>query len=57
MFKYILRSRPAGIGCQPMDGLITIIDKDRIEDGYYAILIYSRKLTDEEIKKYELREA
>ena len=57
MFKYILRSRPAGIGCQPMDGLITIIDKDRLIDGYYAILIYSRKLTDEEIKKYELKEA
>lgn len=40
------------MGCQPMKNLI-----ERVDDTtgrYHDILIYSKKLTDEEMKAYEL---
>lgn len=53
MFEYLygMRLRPAGPGCQPMNGLL------RIAPGggrYHSLLIYDRKLTDEELEDYEL---
>lgn len=56
MYKYMLTQRPAGIGCQPSEGLLMIEDKDKRNDGCYAILTYTRKLTEEEINKYEIKE-
>lgn len=55
-FKYYTRLRPAGIGCQPMDGLIEIKDLNKAETGYWSEITYNRKLTAEEIIKYELNE-
>lgn len=54
MHKYGMRLRGFSIGCQPMDGL------DHREDDttgrYYDILVYDRRLTDDEVKAYELDE-
>ena len=52
MFKYGMRLRGFSIGCQPMKGFY-----ERQDDPgrkYHDILIYERKLTDEELKDYEL---
>lgn len=52
MFKYGMRLRGFSIGCQPMKGFY-----EREDDNtgrYYDILIYSRKLTEEELRDYEL---
>lgn len=55
MYKYILTQRPAGIGCQPNEGLMSIVDKDKNKDGYYAVVTYTRELTKEELYKYEMK--
>ena len=55
-YKYRMKSRPAGIGCQPMEGMINIKDLDKKETGYWSEITYNRKLTETEIKKYELKE-
>ena len=50
-YLYGMRLRPAGPGCQPIKGLL------RIAPGggqYHDLLIYDRKLTDEELEEYEL---
>jgi len=51
-YYYGMRLRGFSIGCQPMDGL------DHREDDntgkYWDILIYDRKLTEDEIKHYSL---
>ena len=50
-YLYGMRLRPAGPGCQPMNGLL------RIAPGggqYHELLIYDRPLTDEELRDYEL---
>lgn len=50
-YLYGMRLRPAGPGCQPLNGLL------RIAPGggrYHALLIYDRKLTEEECVEYEL---
>ena len=49
-YKYGMRLRPFSIGCQPMDGLVEIM----IDNRYWNILIYDRKLTDQEVSDYEL---
>ena len=52
MYKYGMRLRGFSIGCQPMKNLV-----DRIDDNsgkYHDILIYSEKLSDKDIKAYEL---
>lgn len=51
-YVYGMRLRGFSIGCQPMDGL-----KDNREDEtgrYYDLLVYDRKLTEEELRAYEL---
>jgi hypothetical protein len=52
MYKYGMRLRGFSLGCQPMKNLV-----DRIDDNsgkYHDILIYSEKLSDKDIKDYEL---
>ena len=53
-YRYGMRLRGFSPGCQPMSGLIEY-EPDR-SDKYYDILIYGRKLTDQEISDYELEE-
>lgn len=53
-YRYGMRLRGFSPGCQPMRGLV-----ERVDDPtgkYYDILIYGRKLTDQEISDYELGE-
>lgn len=54
MYYYGMRLRGFSIGCQPMDGLL-----DRIDDRtgrYHDILIYNRRLSEQEKTAYELDE-
>lgn len=53
MYKYGMRLRPAGIGCQP-NGFIDIEDVNKEETGYWSIVEYNRKLTEEELKHYSM---
>ena len=51
-FVYGMRLRGFSPGCQPMDGWMdTEIDP---LDDYWNILIYNRKLTDQERNEYDL---
>lgn len=50
MYKYGMRLRPYSIGCQPMEGLVEVM----VDNRYWNILIYDRKLTDQEVSDYEL---
>lgn len=51
LYKYGMRLRGFSIGCQPRNVYRRIDD----ETGkYYDIIIYTRKLTDKEVKDYEL---
>lgn len=52
MYKYGMRLRGFSIGCQPMKNLVERIDDT--SGKYHDILIYSEKLSDEDIKDYEL---
>ena len=51
-FEYGMRLRGFSIGCQPMNGLIC--RKDSYCKDYHDIIVYDRKLTDEEIRHYSL---
>ena len=51
MFKYGMRLRGFSIGCQPKEGFYD--RQDDVSGRYYDILIYSRKLTDKEVRDYE----
>lgn len=50
MFKYGMRLRGFSLGCQPMKGLVTRLDSTE----YWDELVYKRKLTDEELRCYDL---
>ena len=50
--KYGMRLRGFSIGCQPMNGFLS--REDDSTGKYHDIIIYSRKLTDEELNQYEL---
>lgn len=52
-FWYGMSERGFSIGCQPKGGLIERLDDETGE--FYDILVYDRRLTDEEISRYELR--
>lgn len=54
MTKYVygMRLRGFSIGCQPMNGLIGRIDSPT--EDYYDLIVYSRQLTDSEVRDYEL---
>lgn len=53
MNKYIygMRVRGRGYGCQPNDFIEVLRDET---DKFHDILIYDRKLTDKEVKYYQL---
>lgn len=51
-YKYGMRARGFSIGCQPIDGLFKRIDSP--DDKYLDILVYDRKLTEKEIRDYQL---
>ena len=52
VYKYGMISRGFAIGCQPLKG---IVYSESDPDGlYFDILVYSRQLSKEEIKEYEL---
>lgn len=53
IFKYGMRLRGIGIGCQP-GGIKYWEDTDKTETGYWSYVYYDRQLTKEEVKKYEL---
>lgn len=52
--KYIygMRLRGFSIGCQPIDGLIE--RRDDTTGRYHDLIVYDRKLTEQELKEYEL---
>lgn len=56
MYKYGMRLRPFGIGCQPMDGYV---DREPYEgfkysDKYWDVIVYNRELSEKEMEDYEL---
>ena len=52
MYTYGMRLRGFSIGCQPIYGLIDVVDDPT--GKYHDILIYKRELTEQELKDYEL---
>ena len=60
MYTYYMTARPAGPGAQPKDGLVNIIPCDPsivnpiIKRPAYALLEYSRPLTLQEERSYEI---
>lgn len=54
MKKYVygMRLRGFSIGCQPMNGFIE--RRDSVADNFYDVLVYSRLLTEQELKDYDL---
>lgn len=51
-YKYGMKHRGFSMGCQPMDGLVSVLD-DRY-GRYHDILEYDRMLTGAEVADYEL---
>ena len=51
MWIYGMKERPAGLGCQPKEGLVEILQGTV---HIYNFLCYNRKLTEKEIADYEL---
>lgn len=60
VYKYLMTQRPPMLGAMPMNGLEDIQEfssPDRVPEygrRVYAVLNYSRKLTDLEVYDYEL---
>ncbi|PAC27810.1 hypothetical protein [Flectobacillus sp. BAB-3569] len=52
-FKYRLKYRPFDVGCQP-HGFICHVELDKKQTGFFGELTYTRQLSEEEIRKYEL---
>ena len=56
-YKYGMRLRGFAPGCQPMDGFIRAEEGKCMGDSrmrYHNILLYNRRLTEDEINDYEL---
>ena len=53
-YKYGMRLRGFAPGCQPMEGLTFVMQTDRGKEKYWSVLGYDRKLTEKEMKDYEL---
>lgn len=51
-YTYGMKQRGFSIGCQPTKGFVERKDSDN--DKYYDLIVYNRKLTDEEISRYGL---
>lgn len=52
MFKYGMRLRGFSPWCQPMKFLVMV--KEDESGKYHNILIYSQKLSDKDVRDYEL---
>lgn len=52
-YKYGMRLRPIGLGCQP-SRWCKFDDADKNKTGYYTYVWYKFKLTEEELEKYEM---
>lgn len=52
LYYYGMRLRGFSPGCQPMDGFVS--REDEPTGKYYDILIYSRELSEQEMRDYEL---
>lgn len=52
VYVYGMRLRGFSPGCQPMTGLVERRDDPKGE--YHDLLVYDRKLTDKEMRDYEL---
>ncbi len=52
LYKYGMRLRGFAPMCQPMNGLV--IASGNGDKKYYSYLYYNRKLTDKELRDYEL---
>ena len=50
LYAYGMRLRGYSPGCQPKDGFVCRLDSDK----YHDILLYDRKLTEKEMRDYEL---
>ena len=53
-FFYGMRLRGFSIGCQPKEGFVERIDPPMKWRNYWDIIIYDRRLTEEECKHYSL---
>ena len=53
-YIYGLRFRPFGIGTAPKGQNEVIAGKKIGRKRYYDFVVYDKKLSDEEVKKYEL---
>lgn len=51
-YFYGMRLRGYSLGCQPMNGLIMVMDDSK--GDYHSILVYTRRLSDQELSDYEL---
>lgn len=51
-FRYGMRLRGFSPMCQPMNGLLR--REDDLTGKYHDILVYSRELTEKELRDYEL---
>lgn len=51
-YKYGMKLRGYSIGCQPMQGLVSVYDD--VHGRYHDVLEYDRILTGEEVAQYEL---
>ena len=56
LYRYGTLFRPAGPGAVPRDGLHAVEDGTVLPNGrmVWSVVDYDRKLTDEEIRQYEL---
>lgn len=52
MYKYGMRLRGYAPLCQPMNGLVG--HEDDPTDKYHDVLVYDRRLTEQELRDYEL---
>ena len=54
MKKYVygMRLRGFSIGCQPMNGFIE--RRDSHAENFYDVIVYSRLLTEQDLKDYDL---
>lgn len=50
MYKYGMRLRPVGMGCQPKG----FVKFDESDDRYWNVLYYNRELSQDEVNNYEL---
>lgn len=51
-YRYGMRLRGFSLGCQPMKGIL--YREDDKTGRYHDVLVYSRRLTREELDDYEL---